>query len=478
MLASGVPVLGLLGHRRSDVPGARRRCGVLVALMTPSERQPDGEGRAIVRAGHTDPAVVVTNQLVDQRQADARSFLRASAGLLHPVKPLEDVRQVLDGDPDAGVAHHQLGVLRQRPQADVDRPFPGVLERVGQQVRDDLLPHLPVHPHGLEQGRGVDGELEPGGLGGTAEYGHDLGGQRREVRRQEPGVQPPGLQLGEVEQGPDQAQQPAGVAFGQLQVGRQVRREFPGPLQRLLQRRQQQRQRGAELVADVGEELRLDPVQLGQPLQPLPLPRGGVRLGYPRPDRVARQRQELAVAVVQRRPRGGAEDEHADERAVGVVAQRVHEGALGCHGLGTDPVAAEPGGEVLHEHRAVGPHHLVERPGGAGDTPQLPRRQRLALDDSGRGHQAGDLPGEQVGGGERHVVGIGEHRERIDKGLPPAVSPRRASERVEHRQPPRRQHLQGALEVGAVHAHGGAVGLVDRRVGHVEPSVLQATVAR
>ena len=57
-----------------------------------------------------DAAAVQRDQLVHQRQPDARSLVRARARASHAVEALEHVRQLLGRDADAGVAHRQLDV--------------------------------------------------------------------------------------------------------------------------------------------------------------------------------------------------------------------------------------------------------------------------------------------------------------------------------------------------------------------------------
>lgn len=79
-------------------------------------------------------------------------------------------------------------------------------------------------------------------------------------------MRPSGLQPGEVQQGVRQVQQPAGVPRRHLYLLGQVSRDLRPTARQLVQRREQQRQRGAELVSEVGIELGPGPVQFGQPL--------------------------------------------------------------------------------------------------------------------------------------------------------------------------------------------------------------------
>ena len=103
------------------------------------------------------------------------------------------------------------------PEADDDLPLEGELEGVGDQVQDDLLPHVAVHEDRLGQGRAVDHEPQPGLLAGRPEVAGELRGQRRQVGRlvRRPG--PARLDPREVQQGVDQLQQPQSAAVGRLQ---------------------------------------------------------------------------------------------------------------------------------------------------------------------------------------------------------------------------------------------------------------------
>ena len=93
-----------------------------------------------------------------------------------------------------------------------------VLQRIGQQVEDDLLPHVAVDVDRLRQRGGVDGELESGPLHGGAEHAGQLGRGRCEVDRFEPCLDAPGLEPGEVEQGVDQLAQSLGVALDDVEL--------------------------------------------------------------------------------------------------------------------------------------------------------------------------------------------------------------------------------------------------------------------
>ena len=133
----------------------------------------------------------------------------------------------------------------------------------------------------------------------------EVGGQRGEVGRLVDGPDPPGLDPGEVEQRVDQLLEPQGVAVDDFQSARAPPGSASvGAGEQLLDRAEHQRQRRAELVADVGEERGLGAVQLGQRLGPPPLLLVGAGVGDGGGDVAGQQVEEPPVVVVER-PAGG-----------------------------------------------------------------------------------------------------------------------------------------------------------------------------
>ena len=135
------------------------------------ERQRDRERRAPPDlALDRDRPAVQPHQLLHQRQPDARCPRASGPAALDAVEALEQARQLALGDAAAGVAHRQLG----RPaavaaQRDRDPALERELEGVGEEVEDDLLPHLAVDVDRLRQRRAVDGEPQARALAGRAE---------------------------------------------------------------------------------------------------------------------------------------------------------------------------------------------------------------------------------------------------------------------------------------------------------------------
>jgi hypothetical protein len=110
-----------------------------------ADGDPHRERAALPRhADDVDGAAVHRGELGDQRQADARPLVAAQLRAHHPVEALEETGPLVGRDTDAGVLHRQLDAVGVRPQPDGHPAGEGRLECVGEEVEDDLGPHLAV----------------------------------------------------------------------------------------------------------------------------------------------------------------------------------------------------------------------------------------------------------------------------------------------------------------------------------------------
>ena len=231
-----------------------------------AQRQLHGEDAALaLRAARGHGATVQPGELLHQREPDAAALHRARRRARHAVEALEEAGQLVRGDARAGVLHLQRHPLPVLAQAQRDAALERELERVGDQVEDDLLPQVRRHVDGLGQRRAVHRELEARALHGGAEAGRRVLRQRGQVRGHEALLLGARLQLRQVQERVHQLEQAPGVAVHPLHLlADLVRQGARTPGEQVLRGAQHQRQRRAELVADVGEELRLEPVQLAQ----------------------------------------------------------------------------------------------------------------------------------------------------------------------------------------------------------------------
>src|SRR5580765_46524 len=113
--------------------------------MRRTERDGDGECAAAPDlALREDGAAVQLDQLMDQGQANARPLMCASARSNHSVETVEHERKFVLRDSAAGVLHSEHSRGSGALQTDADVPLQRELERVRDEIQNDLLPHIAV----------------------------------------------------------------------------------------------------------------------------------------------------------------------------------------------------------------------------------------------------------------------------------------------------------------------------------------------
>ena len=251
LLARDVRGVGRFRRRRRH-RGARRG----------DERQGHAEARPAVRSvAEGDGPSMQRDELLDDRQPQARAADTLSGLGIALSKALEDRfpklgahagTVVLDGE-ECAIPHH----AQHAPYAAAVR---NELEGVGEEVQEDTLQLLGVGL-GRNARRRLDREGDSPLVGDRLEV---CGGEADEPRQVHLGVVEPhlaGIDLGDVEQVVHVLEQRPGVAIDHLHVVTRFVCEVP-PGQELLGWPQHQGQRRAKLVADVGEELRPELVEL------------------------------------------------------------------------------------------------------------------------------------------------------------------------------------------------------------------------
>jgi hypothetical protein len=124
---------------------------------------------------------VELRELLHQREADAAPFVGATARALDPMEALEEPRDLVRGDAGAGVAHRELGGGARLAQRDGDLARERELERVRDEIEDDLLPHPAVDIGRLRERGTIDHEPHARTLDRRAEHAGELGRERRKV---------------------------------------------------------------------------------------------------------------------------------------------------------------------------------------------------------------------------------------------------------------------------------------------------------
>ena len=334
-----------------------------------AQREQDRKDAALPGAAlRRDGASVQPGELLHQGEPDAAPLVAPAFRAFRAVEALEEVRDVSLGDPHPRVRHPQPGLAFVEIQRHPDAAGEGELERVGDEVEDDLLVHLPIHVDRLGKRRAVHGEGQSCLLHQRAEGAGEIGGERRKVRGL--GLRPraAGFDPAEVEQGVDQLQEPQRVPVHRLEkfAGEDPLRERP----RGFGDPEDESEGGPELVADVREERSLRPVELREGLRLLArffIGSGPAQGGADgRRDQVV----EAAVGLVHRQARAGAGHQHGGGQVVAWPCDGKDEGVLG-H-LRTRPDLqsreARADGDLPRFPRAP---HFADRPGGVAARVQL-----------------------------------------------------------------------------------------------------------
>ena len=198
------------------------------------------------------------------------AFLAAALDALNTVETLEQVHLRLSRDADAGITDFEFDVLGCAREPHANRAVQRVLEGVRDQIEDDLFPHVAIDPDRSRQVLALHHELEACPVGGRAEHAHQIARQRGQISGSKRACRRPAS-----------IREKSSRVFTSFSRRRALRcatssspRSAGDPRrgrQCLLQRTQQQRQRRAEFVADVGEEYRLGAIDFGQFLGAAPL---------------------------------------------------------------------------------------------------------------------------------------------------------------------------------------------------------------
>ena len=242
----------------------QRRAGQVFDIVAGfGQVQADPEFRAFARrAVDADFAAHLLDQALGNHQAQAGAAGLARQRVVGLAERLEQRAHVLAGQADAGVLHadaqlHAVFLFFFDHRAGDDGAFAGELDRVADQVGQDLLEAQRV-AHQRQRRVAVDQahQLQLLGMGGGGEDGQGVLQQVPQVERDAVEHQLAGLDLREVEDLVDDAQQVVGGFFDGAQVVQLARGQLAflqqvGEAEDAVERR-------ADFMAHVGQELGLD----------------------------------------------------------------------------------------------------------------------------------------------------------------------------------------------------------------------------
>src|SRR5262245_4651707 len=96
------------------------------------------------------------DELLHQSEANSGTFMGASGGSLDAVEALEQAGELARGHPDPGISNLEHGMRLGAGKLNVDAAREGELEGVGEEIEDDLLPHVSIDIDTAGEGWTVD----------------------------------------------------------------------------------------------------------------------------------------------------------------------------------------------------------------------------------------------------------------------------------------------------------------------------------
>jgi hypothetical protein len=226
---------------------------MLVREMLGAERHRDRERRSFSNlAFGLDRAAVQLDEFLHKSESDASAFDTSPACAFDPVEALEQTRQFVGGNANArvGDAHENSTPVAARLDRDPDLAVVRELERVREQIDQDLLPHFAIEIDRRGEPLGFDGKAQARLFDRGAEDGGDLRAKGGDVGRLERSLHAAGFDAREIQKAVHQPQKAhvVPVHHRELLVRFIV---LVLPREHVLERTEHQRQWRAELMTDI-----------------------------------------------------------------------------------------------------------------------------------------------------------------------------------------------------------------------------------
>lgn len=259
----GGRVGGKVGRKKLDgLPGwLAGQLDRIAHVLAGGGQQLDGESASFSdHAADADVAPESRRELFHQSQPQTGAAVPAGSASAGLTETLEKLAHLILGDPWAGVfdGEKKAGVV----VGELDchgAPREREAERVGEQIEKDPLENVAVH-----QRRYLLGGLYPQGLllarCQRGELFRQATGEGGDVGRLAMDLQLAGRRLGEVEQKIHLVKEAQAVVLHRAECLLQVGVEASRLSEDMLDRAQDQGQRGSQLVADVGQKLVFEPL--------------------------------------------------------------------------------------------------------------------------------------------------------------------------------------------------------------------------
>src|SRR5579872_5613463 len=120
-------------------------------MVLPKGYADDESAAAFERTFDPNESAMQLDQFLHQSQADACSFMRAAAGVRHSMKPLEESRDCFRRYAYSRILNSELCKVANPIYADADFSLEGEFESVGDEIQNNLLPHVAINIDGLPE---------------------------------------------------------------------------------------------------------------------------------------------------------------------------------------------------------------------------------------------------------------------------------------------------------------------------------------
>src|SRR5580704_14410908 len=280
-----------------------RTLDAILRQMRGAKRDYNVERRSLSGSGvDANFPAVKAHQLLNHRQPDSGAFVGSADLTFDTMEALEQARYLMRRDAGSRVAHGKLRACSVEREAERDADFTceSIFERIGEQIEDDLLPHITIDVSRFRQGPAINHEAKPGLVHRRTKGAGEFRTVTGEVGWLVHSIEATRFNSREVEQRVDESQQAKSVAMDQLDFvarGGDLAGAAVTPEQ-IFQWAQHQGERRTKLVAGVGKERGLGPVDLSERLGALLFFFVSANVGQAGGNLPSQQIDESAIVVV------------------------------------------------------------------------------------------------------------------------------------------------------------------------------------
>ena len=137
-------------------------------------------------------------QFLHERESNAAAFVGTAVQAFDAMKTLENLGLFFFRDAETSIFDAKLEMIARIVEPNGDGSRQGKFEGVGNQVQDDLLPHVAVHVSRLWERRAIDDEGEASLVHGRAESARGVGSKGRKICGFVDGLHAPGFDPREI----------------------------------------------------------------------------------------------------------------------------------------------------------------------------------------------------------------------------------------------------------------------------------------